>query len=484
MTLLKKTSKNMFTSTQQNFVKKYLRIHPNVNKKYAIKKYKKAIAATTETTARHLFGTKKRKRDEEEVEEIEYEPGIDSIDSDESSDTSYDDIRPFENLEKLLRERNIDSEHFYKFVQYLSLELRPENYEDIINYYLDAVENGDFTPVKSLSPEQRGLIRQHPKCKLYKWMIEIAPNDSIPEHVNILTDKECRYYYMHEGLISYTVNKMLQIIIRARRGNLWAIHIYPQSVDIIDVRRKHEVDVKISDKKLIALNTKRLSGFLNHLASTKYCTVGVHNHEYIFIKHPTEKQTIIILNPHGVKSDYNNLMNILNRSLDPSMLITYSFAMYIPNFSDQDLEGSCVSHSLSRMFYIAYNMRDKEYTIDNLVYYFNKKKIPCQYAIFTQNLKYLAETELNKPGVYESEERTIMKMDNNYKKKLIENINFIQQFKTKNPYKLLQIEAFEEACEKFTKENGHNLPPFHEKFVEFEKYTDDVIRKITSGNSS
>lgn len=466
------------------FVKKYLHIHPDVTKEYAIKKYKKATAATAAIAARHSFGTKKRKRSEsDEVEEIEYEPGIDSIESNESSGASDVSSGASRNLENLLRERNIDSEHFHNFVRYLSLVLYPDNYEDTINYYTDAVENGDFSPVKSLSPEQRGLIRQHPKCKLYKWMNEIAPNDSIPEHVNILTDKACRYYYMHEGSITDIINKMLTIIIRARRGNSWAIHIFPESVDIIDTQRKHEGNINISDEELIVINTKQLARFLYHLSSTKYCTVGVHDHEYIFIKHPTEKRKIIILNPHGVKADDAVVMGILNRSLDPYILKKYSFETFTPDFSDQESEGSCVSHSLSRMFYIAYNMRNKEYKMENLIYYFNKKKLPCQYAIFTQNLKYLAETELNKPGIYESEERTIMKMDNNYKKKLGDNITFIQHFKTKNPYKLLEIQAFEEACEKFIEENGHNLPPFHKKFVEFENYTDDVVRKLTSGNS-
>lgn len=432
--------------TQKKFVNKYLRIHPHVTQKYAIKKYLKG---------RHSFG-------------------IDSLDS----DTSYDDIRSFENedeqLHKLLQKRNINSEHFHNFVQNRKITLHTKSYEDVIKKYLDAIENGDVSPVKSLSPDQRGLIRRHPKCKLYKWMNEIAPNDNIPHHVNILSDKECRYYYMHEGLDTVTINRMLKILIRARKGNAWAINIYPQAVDIIDVANKNEK----TQKKIISRNTGQLSGFLNHFSSTKFCTVGIGNHECMFIKHPTDPNTILILNPHGVHADNNIVFDTINRSLDPDVLNKYVFTTYTPDFSDQEFEGSCVSHSLSRMFYIAYNMKNKEYTLDNLVYYFEKQKIPCQYAIFTQNLKYLAEIELNNPGKYESEEHTIMKMNKSYKRKLSRKILFLHEFETENPFQAAIIKNFEEACEKFVQENGHKLSPSHQKFVEFENFIDDIIRAL------
>ena len=45
------------------------------------------------------------------------------------------------------------------------------------------------------------------------------------------------------------------------------------------------------------------------------------------------------------------------------------------------------------MIYVVYRLKDKDYTIDNISKYMNKINIPCPFAVFTQNLKYLCEQE-------------------------------------------------------------------------------------------
>jgi hypothetical protein len=168
-----------------------------------------------------------------------------------------------------------------------------------------------------------------------------------------------------------------------------------------------------------------------------------------------------------------------------STLQNYTFEFFDPHFSDQEKEGSCVLHTLTRMFYVAYNMRNKEYNMENLLRYFNKEKIPCQYAIFAQNLKYLAEQELNQPGTYESEETTIKKMNMNHFKDLAKKVHFIYDFKTRNPYIIAEINDYKEKFEDFREEGGTTvMEAFDKKFLDFEKYTDKIIRKITSGGRS
>jgi hypothetical protein len=457
--------------TQQSFIKKYLRKHPNVTKKYAIKKYKKA--------RRILFGTTNKRKNHDEPS------------SDDSDDTSYDDIRLHKSqktektLREILQEHGVNNEeHFDVYARNHHLPLRPENYERIVQDYVDAIENGDVSPIESLSPDQRGMLREHPKCKLYKWMNEIAPNESIHHDINILTDDECRFYYMYEGLEYPIIDRIFKILIRARRGNSWALSIYPETVNIINVLDK-KANTHLSDEEAIYSNENQLQQFLNHLSSSKYCSVAIDDHQYIFVKHPSKKNTIIIFNPHGIGANHRIVMGIMSTSLFGSTLQNYTFEFFDPHFSDQEKEGSCVLHTLTRMFYVAYNMRNKEYNMENLLRYFNKEKIPCQYAIFAQNLKYLAEQELNQPGTYESEETTIKKMNMNHFKDLAKKVHFIYDFKTRNPYIIAEINDYKEKFEDFREEGGTTvMEAFDKKFLDFEKYTDKIIRKITSGGRS
>jgi hypothetical protein len=490
--------------TQKKFIKKYIQLHPNVTKKYALKKYNKARL--------EHFGTTNKKRkfvdmsndsdnpesmsesEEEDIRKIikrdvqnpEHfnnfirqhniilnEENINEIIED-YNDTDFDDIRPKKkSLDELLHEHNIDPAHFHKFALYLQLPAYGKD-EENVQKYIDAMENGDFSPPESLSPEQKYQIRLHPKCKLFPWMKTIAPNDEIPDHVNILTDSECRYFYMYEGMNYVVTNKMIEIIKRHHTRYEWINNIYGKEIVIIDVKK-----AKNPQQELIR-NDVKMKPFALHLDAT-YAIVGYNGHAYFFVSIPDE-DVIIILNSHG-DPDYDIVEQLSpNFSEDYN---DYNFKFFPRYFNEQSTEGSCTLHAFTRLMYVVYNMKDKEHNLENLSYYFNKEKIPCQYAIFSQNLKYLAEKELAIQAEYESDEITLRKINfYDIVEDISEKAQTILNFKTKNPYVKAEILNFEDVYQKFREElNDEDLDPTNQKLMDFEKIITDTLTRIQSSKN-
>ncbi len=461
--------------TQKKFIKKYIQLHPNVTKKYALKKYKKARL--------DHFGTTNKKRTH-------------SPDSNElsDSDVEYDDLRNMQEpstnkrtklnsktLEELLHEHNIDSKEFDKYAQNQNIPMYPENYEEIIKNYLEAVENGEASPVSSLSPEQRNILRKHHKCKLYKWMNEIAPNDQIPEEVNILTDCEGRYFYMYEGMEAVVTNKMIEIM---RRHNAtsnnnttsrWINTILKKELFIIDPEKEN--NEHFSEEERIQHNDAEIISLVANPYSL-YAILSFRRHAYFIFIFPAD-DALLIVNPHGTTDE--SIFNGFSNNFSSDITNKFKFTFCQRDFNEQSTEGSCTLHSFARLIYVAYNMRNKEYNMENLLKYLSKKIIPCQYAIFAQNLKYIAEQELGIDIDYNSELKTISKIDfNEYLNTIIhDRARRILNHQTKNPYVKASIDNYRELYNDFMQEVRKNTLT-QKKIDEFEKITEQTIRRILS----
>jgi hypothetical protein len=515
---------------QNDFIKKYIRLHPSVTKTYARKKYKKA---------RSLFGTT-NKRDHE------------SSDSDDSPDEQHhkkmrykyhsdeDDEDESINLEKLLRDQNINVGIFNKFVElqneldfdkdnydqlihnYITLlkvlkensinnpndfldyvetesvNLYMDEYDDIVKEYVELLENGEISPLSPLSADQREDIRQHPKCKLYKWMERIAPNDQIPKDVNILTDSECRYYYMHQGLHYIITTIMIEKLLSL--GDSWTDVIYPKSFVSGCCNGNNDLIDFIENSDAIFAACAFPVGY--PVSSTNTNLSNMNTHQYLLIKLSSSgnKTKIIIVNPHGItdESEQKSLIfYIQNRVLTPELFNKCKFQFFNRHFSDQTYEGSCVSHVFTRMIYVAYRLKNKDHTIDNIINYVKKVNIPCPFAVFTQNLKYLAEEEIiqkgteliNLPGFtekgkakyrrFETLQDTLDRINFNIiKDQNQKNVNKILTFRTNNDelnelirkFRIRHIFRPEEKTNKF--EKGF------ENLMNYKQEVDDILQQL------
>ncbi len=516
-----------------DFIKKYVKLHPDVTKTYALKKYKKA---------RSLFGTtNKRSRNE-------------SSDSDESSDERHkkmrhndsneeeDDQNESIDLEELLRDKNINVDSFHKFVElqndyefsednyeylienYMTLiELLKEHsinepndflnyaktkdeilyaddYEDIVNEFVELFENGEISPSKPLSANQRDQLRKNPKCKLYKWMERIAPNDQIPEHVNILTDSECRYYYMHHGLHYIITTQMIEKVLSSNES--WTNVIYQKSFvtgcgngndDLIDfIENSNAIFAACAFPVNYPLSTNVTNAEIEKLST----------HQYLLIKLSSSghKTKIIIANPHG-ETDNDERIRIVsylqNKVLPSEVFNKCKFQFFNRHFFEQTYEGSCVSHVFTRMIYVAYRLKDKEYTINNISNYMNKVNIPCPFAVFTQNLKYLAEEEIIQKGTqlfdlpgwtektkskyrrFETLQDTLDKINYNLiKDENDRNINKILTFRTDNNELKDLIAKFRRQFIFRGLENTKNFEEQFENLMEYKKQVNDILSRL------
>lgn len=397
-----------------NFIKKYIDKKPHVTKHYAVKKYKKAflLFGTTNKRSRgdeddddndedEHINKRNRNDEDEEYEEGELKKILKKRDIDydefmiffqfyENDDTLRRStielyINLYLELIQLLHDRDFNRKKFFDFVKNnYDIDLIPENYDDIFQEYSNGLNVGTISPQVSLEANQRGNIRLNPKCKLYDWMNEIAPNESIPEHVNILTDDKCRYYYMFHGLHYLVTTKMIQKL--KSSGLEWTDKIFPESVH----------------------NNDSLKNFLQD-PQFKLSEGGVGTgHAVLFIKYYSENE-IFIVNPHGKTTDKTRILN----SISPELFQKYKFTFYEKDLSDQGIEGSCALHSFIRLVYIAFRLQNNTDYDDyyRLQKYLNKK-IPCQFAIFVQNLKYICENELDARDLYKEGDNNI----NTYRK--------------------------------------------------------------------
>jgi hypothetical protein len=372
--------------SKNQFIKKYRQLHRHVSKKYASLKFCEAlkfgIFSSDDDSSSIRTSTNRKK-------------SIESIESD--FDELYNVIplkkiqKPSKTLKELLEENNINPFVFFKFFNN-KRQIQKKDYPYLIQTFLRAVENGDASPIESLSPEQRGLLREHRKCKLYNWMTSIAPN--VSNRFNIITDNQCRFFYMYEGLFVETTNTILLRLIH---------HLHWMSTVFDEV-------ISFTDSETFELNLK---SFLNN-ETYNYALQSSDSHLRIMFKHPDffTNRIVYIVDPHGSHGpNINELSNLVPHDVD------VKFNFYKRTFNEQGFEGSCGAHSLTRLIYVVHKMSKNYYTLENLKIYFNKK-IPCPYAIFTQNLIFYKDNTRNVRNLLDKQQ-TLQKINKTEKRSQI-----------------------------------------------------------------